>query len=200
MKDIHRIIETLLFASPEPLTEKSAMDCIDSDTFSFVEIVNQLNKEYQSQNKGIYIDKIAGGYQILTRPEVHYCISRLYQGKKKWMLSSQSLEALSIIAYKQPVSKIEMEYIRGVSCDSVIKSLLEKELITIKGRESGIGRALLYGTTQVFLEALGIHSLSDLPSMKEIEVIINEKPSPVELVDADEQIPCKNGYSFQEKM
>lgn len=186
MTNILRIIETLLFASPEPLSEKSAMECIDDNTFSIVEIINKLNKEYKSQNKGIYIDKIAGGYQILTKPEYHSYISRLYEGKKKWMLSSQSLEALSIIAYKQPVSKIEMEHIRGVSCDSVIKSLLEKELITIKGRDSGVGRALLYGTTQVFLEALGIHSLSDLPSMKEIEAIINEEPSPTELVDAVE--------------
>ncbi len=177
MTDLLRIIETLLFASPDPLTEKAVKNSIRNNSYTLNEIIVKLNEEYESQNKGIYIGKIAGGYQILTKPEFHPYVSRLFDTKKKWMLSKQSLEALSIIAYKQPVSKIEVNHIRGVNSDSVIKSLLEKNLITIKGRDSSAGRALLYGTTQKFLEALGIHSLEDLPSIKEIESIINEEPA-----------------------
>jgi len=178
MIDHIRIIETLLFASPEPLTEKNVRNCLNDNSLCLNELVKELNEEYLSQGKGIYIEKIAGGYQILTKSKYNKYIQKLYNKKKKYQLSTQSLEALAIIAYKQPISKINVEYIRGVNCDSVIKSLLEKELITIKGRDSGIGRALLYSTTQKFLEVFGIHELTDLPSLKEIEEFTKEEVKP----------------------
>ena len=115
--------------------------------------------------------KLSNGYVLKTKEEYHSYISKLYNNKKKWFLSKQSLEALSIIAYKQPITKSEVEYIRGVSSDYIIKTLLEKELITIKGRDQSIGKPLLYGTSQKFLEAFGIDSISDLPNLKDIDGI-----------------------------
>ena len=101
-------------------------------------------------------------------------------------LTQAALEALSVIAYKQPISKNDIEYIRGVNCDSVVKTLLEKDLVTIKGREESPGRALLYGTTQSFLESFGLNKLTDLPKLKELTELLGEGNTPTTLFDATE--------------
>ena len=172
MKDI---VEVLLFATPEPLTQLKLNACLQDNEIDLDEIVQELNEEYESEGKGIFIGKIAGGYQLLSKPEYHLYVQRLYNKTKKLQLTRAATEALAVIAYRQPISRSEIESIRGVNCDSVVRSLLEKELITIKGREEGPGRAILYGTTQNFLEGFGLNSISDLPKLKELSELMKEE-------------------------
>ena len=181
-----KYIEALLFASSEPLSQSQVNSIFPNEKVNLKEIVLDLNKDYQESNKLIYIKPIAEGYQIFTKPECHIYIQRMFNKSKRMQLSIAGLEALSIIAYKQPISKSDVEYIRGVNCDSVIKTLLEKDLVTIKGREESPGRALLYGTTQIFLECFGLNKLTDLPKLKEISELINNSSSPTTLFDATE--------------
>ena len=118
--------------------------------------------------------------ELLSLPEYHLYIQRLFNRGKSVKLSRPALETLAIIAYKQPLLRLEIESIRGVECSGVIKTLIEKELVTIKGRDGGMGRALLYGTTQRFLELFGLNHLSDLPKLKEIELLMNNGEIAVE--------------------
>ena len=173
MSKIEKIIEALLFASNMPLTEELAIGCVQDSLFVLEDVINSLNKKYKKEDRAITISKVSNGYVIKTKEEYHVYISRLFNNKKKWYLSKQGLEALSVIAYKQPITKADIEYIRGVNSDYIIKTLLEKELITIKGRDKKVGKPLLYGTSQKFLEAFEINDLNDLPSIKEMEEITN---------------------------
>jgi segregation and condensation protein B len=174
------LVEALLFSSNEPLTQQKLNECLIEETVNLADVVKTLNEEYHNADKAIYIEGIAGGFQILTKPEYHIYIQRLYSRSKKLKLSRPALEALAVIAYRQPISRGEIESIRGVNCDSVMNSLLERQLITIKGRDEGLGRALLYGTTQEFLESFGLNRISDLPKLKEISELINESHRPQE--------------------
>ncbi|UCH09238.1 MAG: SMC-Scp complex subunit ScpB, partial [Fidelibacterota bacterium] len=115
---------------------------------------------------------VAGGYQLVTRAEYQPYLQRLFQKAGKLSLTRAGLETLAIVAYRQPVARPEIDHIRGVHSDSVLRTLLQKELITIKGRDEGVGRPLLYGTTPGFLEAFGLNSLGDLPKLKEIDEIM----------------------------
>lgn len=173
------IVEVLLFATSDPLTQAKLNACLQDDSTDLDEIIRELNEEYEKSEKGIYIGKIAGGYQILSKPEYHLYIQRLYNKIKKLHLSHAATEALTVIAYRQPVSRAELENIRGVNCDSVVRTLMEKELVTIKGREDGMGRAILYGTTLTFLEAFGLNSITDLPQLKEIKELVESEETPI---------------------
>ncbi len=179
-------IEALLFAAPEPLTQSQINGIFPNENIDLNKIILELNSEYLKTGKMIYIKLIANGYQILTKPDCHLYIQRLYNKSRKIQLTQAALEALSIIAYKQPISKNDVEYIRGVNCDSVIKTLLEKDLVTLKGREESPGRALLYGTTQAFLECFGLNKITDLPKLKELTELISEGNTPTTLFDATE--------------
>ena len=137
--------------------------------------IRMLNEAYEESGRTFRIIEIAGGYQFATRPDVAAYVSRLYKDRSRRRLSGAALETLSIIAYKQPVSKSDIENIRGVNCDEVIKSLLEKNLITITGRAESVGRPLLYGTTQDFLRHFGLGSMRDLPKPREIEELLKEE-------------------------
>lgn len=181
-----KLIEALLFATSEPLTQAKLNAVLQEEKADLEAIISQLNEEYKTQDKAFYIGKIAGGYQILTHEEYHIYLQRLFSRSKKLKLSRPALEALAIIAYKQPVSKMEVESIRAVNCDSVIHSLLERELITIRGRDSGLGRALLYGTTQEFLEVFGLNDISDLPKLKELNELVDTPIQPTENIDETE--------------
>jgi segregation and condensation protein B len=137
--------------------------------------VRLLNNAYEESGRVFHIIEIAGGYQFATKSDVALYVSRLYKDRSRRRLSGAALETLSIIAYKQPVSKSDIENIRGVNCDEVIKSLLEKNLITITGRAESVGRPLLYGTTQDFLRHFGLGSMRDLPKPREIEELLKEE-------------------------
>ena len=172
MKDI---IEVLIHSSIKPLNQKDINHSIDSKELIDIDnLVKEINKEYKKLKKGYRIEKVSNGYQLLSLPEYHYYIERLQQNIKKPRFTKPALETLSIIAYKQPIIRSEVEHIRGVDSSGVIKNLLEKGLITIKGRDVGIGRALLYTTTPIFLELFGLDSLIDLPTLDELTQLVDE--------------------------
>jgi segregation and condensation protein B len=137
--------------------------------------VQHLNAIYEQHERAFRIVEIAGGYQFATRSEYSDYVARLFKEKSRRRLSGAALESLAIVAYKQPVSKADVENIRGVNCDEVLKSLLEKNLITITGRAEAVGRPLLYGTTVDFLRHFGLHSLQDLPRAREIDELMKEE-------------------------
>ena len=131
------------------------------------ESLEQLSSKYDSEDYAFQLVKIGGGYQFLTKPAYQASISILLKQQSKKRLSTSALETLSIIAYRQPVTKIDMEQIRGVNCDYSVNKLLEKGLIEIKGKAESIGRPILYGTSPMFMDYFGINSLKDLPTLKD---------------------------------
>src|SRR5665213_2437049 len=139
------------------------------------EAVQILNDAYESTGRAFRLIEIAGGYQFATRTEYGEYVARLFREKSRRRLSGAALETLAIVAYKQPVSKNDIENIRGVNCDEVLKSLLEKNLVTITGRAETVGRPLLYGTTLDFLRHFGLPRIQDLPRPREIEELMKEE-------------------------
>jgi len=162
----HRIILALLMVAREPLTTSQAAVCLGED-LDLEAIINELNQFFDENALPMIIQPLAEGYRLLTRSEYAQYITRLYQSRGRLRLSRSALETLAIIAYKQPVTKVEIDAIRGV--DTNLKPLIEKNLIQIKGRQDGPGRPLLYGTTSYFLEYFGLKSLKDLPQLPELE-------------------------------
>jgi len=171
------IIEALLFATPHPLTQKQVNQIFDTDPPNLNNIISELNIKYQAENHAFEIQTIAGGYQINSKPEFELWIRRLLNKTGKLYLSTAALESLAVIAYKQPVNRFEIESIRGVDCSGVLKTLLSKKLVCIKGRDDGPGRPLLYGTTDDFLEAFGLGKISEIPKLKEIDELTKEQES-----------------------
>jgi segregation and condensation protein B len=181
---VKSLIEALVFAAKEPLTVKQMKDIYVGDgpqaylrQLDAEEVeasINELNSEYESAEKPYRIVRIAGGYQFATLSSYADWIGRLYKEQGRRKLSQSGIESLAIIAYKQPVTKADIESIRGVNCDYVLKTLLEKELVTIVGRAHAPGRPLLYGTTREFLKHFGLNEITDLPRPREIEEILGE--------------------------
>jgi segregation and condensation protein B len=178
------IVEALIFAADEPVTLK-VLDAIFNEIAGegqpvrvpVEEIRNaiaELNDEYNQQRRPYRIIQVGGGFQFATRPEYAEWVGKLYKEKGKRKLSHSALETLAIIAYRQPVTKPEVEAIRGVNADYVLRTLLERGLVTITGRASTVGRPLLYGTTKEFLKHFGINDLADLPKPRELEEIMAE--------------------------
>ena len=170
------IIEALLFASRDPLTQVQVNQVFEPDTPNLEEIVVLLNEQYNSNRNSFIIKKVAGGFQIVTRKQYEYFIKKLLKKSSKFKLSIAAMDSLAIIAYKQPISRYEIEAIRGVDSSGVLKTLLNFELIKIKGRGAGPGRPLLYKTTNKFLDYFGLNRLSDMPKLKEISELIDADP------------------------
>jgi len=178
--DLKNLVEVLLFASPEPLTQARFNHVLQEENKENISlIIDELNSEYENSGKGLKIQNIGGGYQILSQKEYHVYIDRLFKSTKKLQLSKPALEALSIIAYRQPVSKAEVGSIRGVECGSVLNTLMERDLVTVKGRGKTAGRPLLFGTTQKFLELFGLEKTSDLPQLKELSELMGDSSNQV---------------------
>jgi segregation and condensation protein B len=177
------VIEALIFASDEPIPASEIVKTIkDIDgedikiTPSDIEAtIDELNKKYESIESSFRILRIANGYIFGTKQEFAKYVGYLSTEKSKRRLSQAALETLAIIAYKQPITKPEIEMIRGVNSDYILNTLLEKNLITIKGRSETIGRPLLYGTTEEFLKYFGLNNISDLPKPREIEEIMKDQ-------------------------
>ncbi|MGK9475899.1 SMC-Scp complex subunit ScpB [Melioribacter sp. OK-6-Me] len=179
----YSVIEALIFASDEPLPAKEIVNAIKeidgADTDISVEeidaAVNLLNEKYEENGHAFKILRIANGYIYATKADHAKYVGFLSTEKSKRRLSQAALETLAIIAYKQPITKPELETIRGVNSDYTLNTLLEKNLITIKGRADTVGRPLLYGTTDEFLKYFGLNSLTDLPKPREIEEIMKDE-------------------------
>ena len=169
MENIKHIIESLLFVAAEPLTvDRIKRILTQAETADIQQATAQLATEYEERGGGFYLDEVAGGYQIRTRPEYTEWIKKLIQ-PKPLRLSKPALETLVIIAYKQPIIRSDIEHIRGVDCGGVLRVLLERKLIRVLGRKEIAGRPLIYATTKRFLEVFDLKSLRDLPTPKEIE-------------------------------
>ncbi|KUG25090.1 segregation and condensation protein b [hydrocarbon metagenome] len=177
------VIEALIFASDEVITAGEIINAIRKIDGEEIEItpndidncIDTLNNNYQKTEASFLIIKIAGGYSFSTKPDYAKYLGYLSTEKSKRRLSQAALETLAIIAYKQPITKPEIESIRGVNSDYMINTLLEKNLITIKGRAETIGRPLLYNTTDEFLKYFGLNKISDLPKPREIEEIMQDE-------------------------
>lgn len=177
------VIEALIFSSDEPLQTSEIIRAIKGidgeDTEISAEeiksVVDSLNLKYTEQNNSFRIVSIANGYTFATTEENAKYVGYLSSERSKRRLSQAALETLAIIAYKQPLTKPELETIRGVNSDHILNTLLEKNLITIKGRAESVGRPLLYGTTNEFLKYFGLNELSDLPKPREIDEIMNDE-------------------------
>ncbi|HRE39884.1 MAG TPA: SMC-Scp complex subunit ScpB [Ignavibacteria bacterium] len=178
--EIKNIIESLIFASEEEISSKQIKEVLDGfgkkiSLNEIDKITDALNKEFAEANKPYSIIKIAGGYQFSTKKEYSFYIGKLFTEKQKKKLSQSAIETLSVIAYKQPITRSEIEFVRGVNVDYIVNSLLERELITISGRADTPGRPILYSTTKNFLKILGLNSIDDLPKLKEINDILKNE-------------------------
>ena len=177
LEEITKIIEALLFASPDPLTQVKVNSVFTPEVPNLKEIVISLNEKYDKENHAFEIKSISGGYQLVSREEFEHFIRRMLQKTNRLTLSPAAMDSLAIIAYKQPIGRYEIEAIRGVDSSGVLKTLLNRNLIKIKGRDSGPGRPLLYQTTNNFLEYFGLNRLSDMPKLKEITELLEADPS-----------------------
>ena len=175
-KESDQIIEALLFANPNPLNQTMLNQVFDKPVPSIKEAVNRLNLFYKKYEKPYLINSLAGGFQLVTNPDYDIWIRRLLGKSNKLTLSTAALDTLAIVAYKQPIGRYDIEAIRGVDSSGVIKTLLTRNLIIIKGRGDGPGRPLLYSTTKSFLEYFGLNRLSDMPKLKEVSELIESDP------------------------
>ncbi|MFW6457568.1 MAG: SMC-Scp complex subunit ScpB [Planctomycetota bacterium] len=168
--EIKTIVEALLFAAAEPLSTHRLSKLSGANSTSTVEeTVEVLRKEYQKQEKPYTVQKIAGGYQLLTRPEFDTWVGKLRTKEQADSLSQAAMETLAIVAYRQPVMRADIEDIRGVQSGYILRSLIEKSLVKVVGRSEELGRPLLYGTTDDFLDAFGLGSVEDLPSLEDLK-------------------------------
>ncbi len=173
MEDIEQYIEALIFVSEQSIRTEEIIYCLQAaftQDFTEKEInrhIGNISQKYQDKNFAIELVKVGNGYQFLTKKAYHQVISLLQMQRSKKKLSQAAIETLAIIAYKQPVTKPDVEQIRGVNCDYSIQKLLEKELISIVGKSEAIGKPILYGTSSIFMDYFGINSINELPQIKE---------------------------------
>jgi segregation and condensation protein B len=175
--DLKRIIEALIYASPDPLTPKTLFKVLESEPREDVQVsLESLRADYAEGRGGLQLVEVAGGYQIVTRPELSEWVRRLFHERKSQKLSVQALETLAVIAYKQPITAPEIAEIRGVNTSGVVATLLERHLIKIAGRKQVVGRPFLYATTREFLIRFGLRDLADLPKMEDMADVLGFEP------------------------
>jgi segregation and condensation protein B len=189
MQLLEQHIEALIFTAESPVTGDDIINCLNTaygwelKKDELKEIIETLKIKFSDERFAFELVEIAEGYQFLSKKEYHNVVNTLLQIKAKRRLSTAALETLAIIAYKQPLSKSEIEHIRGVNCDYSIQKLLEKELIVINGKGDGPGKPLLYGTSKNFMDHFGLKSVKDLPKLKDLHIADNEIGTPADLMD-----------------
>lgn len=197
MEGLLRHIESLIFVADQPISVGEIQECLESvfevklKQEDLIIDINLLINKYADDNYSMEIIEIAGGYQFLTKGAFHNTIGTFLKNRTNRRLSRSALETLSIVAYKQPVSKSDMERIRGVSCDYAIQKLLAKELVAIVGRSDGPGRPLLYGTSEKFMDYFGIKAMGDLPKPKEFKAPENTIGDIEAIEDSTMELPTE---------
>ena len=183
-------VEAILFSSDSPLTPGRLAQATGLKGAGDVKrAVNALNARYDASGAAFTIEDIAGGYQMMTRPEYNDVLSRMRHARADSRLSQAALETLAIVAYRQPILRADVEAIRGVACGEILRGLMDRQLVKIVGRAEVIGRPMLYGTTKRFLEVFGLKNLDDLPRVEELrQPIQSSKPDEPEQDDQDEQV------------
>jgi segregation and condensation protein B len=167
------VIEAIVFASPEPITLRAILKLLDAEPREQVQAaIAELRRRYEDRPGGLQFVEVANGYQIVTRPELHEWVRRMFHERTTQKLSVQALETLAVIAYKQPITAAEITEIRGVNTSGVIGTLLERGLVKISGRRQVVGRPFLYSTTREFLDRFGLRDLNDLPKVEDMAVAL----------------------------
>jgi segregation and condensation protein B len=180
--ELRAIVEALVFASPEPITARTLFKLLADESKEDVSAALQsLRADYENR-PGLQFVDVAGGYQIVTRPELHEWVRRLFHERSTQRLTAQSLETLAVIAYRQPITAIEITEIRGVNTSGVLSTLLDRHLIKIVGRKNVVGRPFLYATTKEFLIRFGLKDLGDLPRIEDMAEALGFDP-PAGLVE-----------------
>ncbi len=177
MTPLARLLEAALFASgrPVPLEELAVLDR-DASPAALAMALDEIREHYDQEGHGVELVEVAGGWQILTRPEYTETIEQAQLAARPQRLSGAALETLAIVAYRQPIGRAEIEEIRGVSAGSLLRTLLERGLVEVVGRAEGLGRPLLYGTTSQFLEHFALRHLGELPRADELAVALRAEP------------------------
>jgi len=191
--ELKPILEALIFASPEPLTPKAIYKLLAAEPKEDIQAaLADLKKDYDRAG-GIQFVEVAGGYQIVTRPDLHEWVRRLFHERTTQRLTQQGLETLAVIAYRQPITSLEIAEVRGVSTASgVLNTLLERHLIKIVGRKQVVGRPFLYATTKEFLIRFGLNDLGDLPKVEDMaEALGLDAPILVERMPPEDQLPLE---------
>jgi len=189
--ELKAILEALIFASPEPLTPKQMYKLLSGEPKEDVQAALAELKSDYNRPGGIQLVEVAGGYQIVTRSDLHEWVRRLFHERSTQRLTAQGLETLAVIAYRQPITSLEIAEVRGVSAASgVLNTLLERHLVKIVGRKQVVGRPFLYATTKEFLIRFGLNDLSDLPKVEDMaEALGLEAPILVEQVPPEDLLP-----------
>ena len=192
MNPLCQLLEAALFAASRPVTAEELVTLDPDATLDEVRAaLDELREHYDFDNHGVEVVELAGGYQILSRPAFADAIERAQLTVRPPRLTPAMLETLAVIAYRQPVGRAEIEEIRGVSASGVLRALQERELIEVVGRSEGLGRPLLYGTTPMFLELLGLPDLQNLPRAEELSIALQPpKPEAVGPDDAAAYVPA----------
>jgi segregation and condensation protein B len=171
-----QILEALLFASDAPVGLTTLVEVLDGPGPSDVAAaLRDLARELDATGRGVALVEIAGGYQVVSRKECAPWIERMLRARRKVRLSRAGLETLAIVAYKQPITKVEIDSIRGVDSGGALHTLLERNLVLIKGRSKGVGRPLLYATSTEFLSYMGVNEIGDLPELKELGTVLEDR-------------------------
>ena len=192
--ELKAIVEALIFASPEPVTLKVLYKLLsDEPREDVLAAVRALAADYE-QRPGLQVGEVAGGYQIVTRPELHEWVRRLFHERSTQKLTVQALETLAVIAYKQPITAVEISEIRGVNTSGVLSTLIERHLIKIVGRKNVVGRPFLYATTKEFLVRFGLNDLNDLPKVEDMAEALGFDPPArlTEITPREEMLPLED--------
>lgn len=179
-RELVPIVEALIFAADGPLKIERMADALDEDPAEILQAIEALERDYAAQPRGFFLQQVSGGYQLRTRPEYADYLRKLGRSRP-FKFSRPALETLAIIAYRQPVTRAEIEYLRGVDSGSVLKTLLEKHLLRILGKKDVPGKPIIYGTTREFLELFGLPDLSALPTLREFSELIPEPDENTEI-------------------
>lgn len=175
MSDLKPTLEALIFAHGKPLALERMGDIVDEDDPQVLRnAISELQMDYELSGRALTIIEVAGGFQMVTRPIFAESVRRLAKTKQISRVSKPALETIAIIAYKQPITKLEIEDIRGVNVDGVLETLLDRRLIKIRGRKEVIGRPLLYGTSNEFLQYFGLKDLTELPKLEELPEVLGQ--------------------------
>lgn len=192
MQLLKQHVEALIFTAEQPISREEILSCLktvygwEPAKDELLSVIAELKEKYDNEEYSFELLEIAEGYQFFSKKEYHTAVNTLLQIKARKRLSTAALETLAIIAYKQPISKSEIEHIRGVNCDYSIQKLLEKELIYIQGKGDGPGKPLLYGTSKNFMDHFGLKSVKELPKLKDLHIAENEIGIPSDLVETTE--------------
>jgi segregation and condensation protein B len=174
--EVKAVVEALIFASPDPVTPKMLFRLLNDEPKEDVTAaIAALKADYENR-PGLQMVEVAGGYQIVTRPDLHEWVRRLFHERSSQKLTVQGLETLAVIAYKQPITALEITEIRGVNTSGVLSTLLERHLIKIVGRKNVVGRPFLYATTKEFLIRFGLNELKDLPKIEDMAEALGFDP------------------------